>query len=137
MFAFSGVELTLLSYCPSKPKTRRLVSTMYDQADKDKTDSLPEIIWYNNNTNGGVDSLDKLVHKYSVSKKTCRWLLCVFFGILNVVGVNTLVLVNDSEVKDKEVIQNRGTYLKSLALSLMEPYTVERLSGPTLIVVGY
>lgn len=44
MFAFSGVELTLLSYCPSKPKTRRLVSTMYDQADKDKTDSLPEII---------------------------------------------------------------------------------------------
>lgn len=137
MFAFSGIELTLLSYCPSKPKTRRLVSTMYDQADKDKTDSLPEIIWYNNNTNGGVDSLDKLVHKYSVSKKTCRWLLCVFFWYSKCCRSKYTSSRKWLRSKDKEVIQNRGTYLKSLALSLMEPYTVERLSGPTLIVVGY
>lgn len=136
MFAFSE-DLVLLSYCPPKSKTKKIVillSSMHDVADEDKTVQLPEIIQFYNSTKGGVDSIDKLCHQYSVSRKTRRWPLCMLYGLLNIVGVNTLVLLNGSEAKDKERVSNRRLYLKKLALSLMQPYMRERLTWPTLPV---
>lgn len=134
MFAFSK-ELTLLSYCPPKSKTKKIVtllSTMHDTADTNSIVTLPEMIEFYNSTKGGVDTFDQLCHRYSVSRRTRRWPLCIFYGILNLVGINTAVLLNGSCSKNKEVYTNRRLYLKNLALSLMKPHMAERLRWPTL-----
>ncbi|KAJ8876655.1 hypothetical protein PR048_021102 [Dryococelus australis] len=89
MFAFSGEE-TLLSYCPPKKKKKivAMLSTMHDRKDEDKTVRIPEIIEFYNATKGDVDCFDKLCHTYSVSRKTRRWPLCIFYGLQNAVGIN-------------------------------------------------
>lgn len=94
---------------------------MHDQKDEDRTVRIPEIIQFYNATKGGVDCFDKLCHTYSVSRKTRRWPLCVFYGLLNAVGINSMVLLLGSESKTKECVPNRRTYLKKLAVDLIKP----------------
>ncbi|CAG4983755.1 unnamed protein product [Parnassius apollo] len=101
MFAVHD-ELTLLSYVPpklSKGKKKNVImlSTMHYQPDEDKSVDLPEIISFHNQTKGGVDTFYQLCHTYSISRKTCRWSLCVFYGILNIVGINSMILLHSSK----------------------------------------
>lgn len=133
-FAFSGA-LTLLGYCPPKGSTKKvanLLSTMHIHPDEDKTVSLPEMIVFYNKTKGGVDTFDQLCHTYSVSRKTRRWPLCLFFGLLNTVGINSMILLKQSEALKKEKISNRRTFLKTLSLQLITPYMEQRRNWPTL-----
>lgn len=133
MFAFSGEE-TLLSYCPPKKKKKivTMLSTMHDQKDEDKTVRIPEIIEFYNSTKGGVDCFDKLCHTYSVSRKTRRWPLCIFYGLLNAVGINSMILLAGSESKSKESVPNRRTFLKKLATDLIRPHLEARIKIPSL-----
>lgn len=111
MFAFHN-ELTLLSYVPpklskGKKKNVLMLSTTHFQPDQDKSVDLPEIISFYNQTKGGVDTFDQLCHTYSVSRKTRRWSLCVFYGILNIVGINSMILLHSSNATGKQVFKNR------------------------------
>ncbi|KAK0059507.1 piggyBac transposable element-derived protein 4 [Biomphalaria pfeifferi] len=91
MFAFSGV-LTLLSYCPPKRKKKivMLLSTMHRRGDTTETVRLPDMVQFYNETKCGVDTFDQLCHRYSVSRRTRRWPLTVFYGLLNAVGINSM-----------------------------------------------
>jgi hypothetical protein len=134
MFAFSGVK-TLLSYCPPKSTKKKIVmmlSTMHTQADKTATSRIPEIVEFYNSTKCGVDTFDQLCHRYSVSRRTRRWPMCIFYGILNAVGINSMILLTGSGAQDKEVVPNRRTYLKTLAKALITPHMEARLAAPTL-----
>ncbi|KAK0050592.1 piggyBac transposable element-derived protein 4 [Biomphalaria pfeifferi] len=55
MFAFSGV-LTLLSYCPPKPKKKivMLLSTMHRRGDTTETVRLPDMVQFYNETKNVV-----------------------------------------------------------------------------------
>lgn len=136
MFAFHN-ELTLLSYVPpklskGKKKNVLMLSTTHFQPDQDKSVDLPEIISFYNQTKGGVDTFDQLCHKYSVSRKTRRWSLCVFYGILNIVGINSMILLHSSNATGKQVFKNRRTYLKTLAFDLIKPHLEDRFLYKTL-----
>ncbi|KAK0064740.1 piggyBac transposable element-derived protein 4 [Biomphalaria pfeifferi] len=104
MFAFSGV-LTLLSCCPPKPKKKivMLLSTMHRRGDTTETVRLPDMVQFYNETKCGVDTFDQLCHRYSVSRRTRRWPLTVFYGLLNAVGVNSMILLKGSHADDKDV----------------------------------
>ncbi|XP_013198532.2 piggyBac transposable element-derived protein 4 [Amyelois transitella] len=136
VFAFHE-ELTLLSYIPpklskSKKKNVLMLSTMHNEPDKDKSVNLPEIISFYNETKGGVDTFDQLCHTYSVSRKTRRWSLCVFYGILNIVGINSMILLRSSNAANKQIFKDRRTYLKNLAFDLIKPHLEERFMYRTL-----
>ncbi|XP_068203605.1 piggyBac transposable element-derived protein 4-like [Palaemon carinicauda] len=90
-----GDNLTLVSCIPkskSKKKSVVLVSSMHhndkiDEATGD--DKKPEIITFYNSIKGGVDMVDVMVGKYSISRNSRRWPLTEFFALLNIVCVNS------------------------------------------------
>lgn len=65
---------------------------------------------------------------YSVQRRTRRWPLAMFYGLLNIVGVNSMVL-HQLAAKKKETRRN---FLKTLAFQLMKPHMERRLEKPTL-----
>ena len=84
-------KVTLISHRASKTKRVQLLSTIHHKPtviEKTKTD----IQMFYNATKGGVDTFDQLCSSYSSSRKTRRWPLCVFYGILNIAFSNAHVL---------------------------------------------
>lgn len=64
--------MTLVLY---KPKTNKIVlvlSTMHDDdsIDGDSTRSKPKMITFYNSTKGGVDTVDQMKGKYSISRNS-------------------------------------------------------------------
>ena len=87
MFGFQK-HATLVSFTPKKNKSVVLLSTMHRDAAVDAETKIPQIIPFYNSTKGGVDIVDHLCGSYSVSRRTRRWPLCVFFHLGNIAGVN-------------------------------------------------
>ncbi|KAJ8887065.1 hypothetical protein PR048_013280 [Dryococelus australis] len=109
-----------------------MLSTIHDRKDEDKTVRIPEIIEFYNATKDGIDCFDKLCHAYSVSRRTRRWPICIFFGLLNDVAINCMVLVAGSESKCKESVPNRRMHLKQLATDVIRPHLEARIKIPSL-----
>lgn len=56
---------------------------MHTQPDINKRTRKPEIIMFYNETKGGIDTFDQhdqLCHSTTVSRKTGRWPLRIFYG---------------------------------------------------------
>ncbi|XP_045454224.1 piggyBac transposable element-derived protein 4-like [Melitaea cinxia] len=103
LFAYDGA-LTLLSYCPPKKSHKKVVimlSTLHDTPDKSNEVQLSEIIHFYNKTKGGVDVFDAMAKKYSFQRKTKRWPMTLFYGLLNAVGINSWVLYKCSRANNK------------------------------------
>ncbi|CAK1587852.1 unnamed protein product [Parnassius mnemosyne] len=133
MFAYDG-PLTLLSYCPPKSTKKKVIimlSTLHDSPDNNEVE-LPEIIHFYNKTKGGVDVFDAMAKKYSVQRRTKRWPMCIFYGLLNGVGINSWVLYKCSKANNKPDIRLRRSFLKELGMNLMDEHLKMRLQTPTL-----
>ena len=98
---------------------------MHRDAAVDAETKNPQIIQFYNSTKGGVDTVDQLCGNYSVSRRTRRGLLCVFFHLENTAGVNGQILFNKTR-KSVDEAQNRRQFLKNLAMSLMKPHLQDR-----------
>lgn len=122
-FGFSDKTM-LVSFTPKKNKCVLLVSTMHNQPDVNEVSKKPEVVEFYNSTKGGVDTFDKMVHAYSVSRATRRWPLRMFFGILDQAGVNAMVLYTKS--RNSENMQRR-LFLKELGFQLARPHMERRL----------
>ena len=73
----------------------------------------PENIHFYHSTKGGVDTVDQLCGNYSVSRRTRRWPLCIFFQVLNIAGVNGHIVYNMTHGSE-DAAQNRRQFLKNL-----------------------
>ncbi|CAG4976198.1 unnamed protein product [Parnassius apollo] len=131
MFAYDG-PLILLSYCPPKKKVIIRLSTLHDSPDNNNEVELPEIIHFYNKTKGGVDVFDAMAKKYSVERRTKRWPMCIFYGLLNGVGTNSWVLYKCSKANNKPDIKLRRNFLKELGMNLIDEHLKVRLQTPTL-----
>lgn len=60
---------------------------------------------------------------YSVSRKSNRWPLKVFFREVDIAGINSYKIFGHN---NSEIECSRKTYLKDLAFSLMKPHLHER-----------
>jgi len=96
-------------------------------------DNKPEIIMFYNDTKGGVDGLDQLVHSYMCKRKTNRWPFAMFLNCLDVAGVAAFVIWM-SKYPEWELSKKhkRRLFLKSVAESLIEPQVQRRASLPGL-----
>ena len=123
-FAFDQKK-TLVSFTPKKSKCVLLLSTMHNTKTVDPN-KKPEIINFYNSTKGGVDTFDQMVHTYSVSRKTRRWPLRYFYGILDQAGVNSGVLFQMVKRNREKCI--RRHYLFELGMQLARPHMERRLT---------
>jgi hypothetical protein len=123
MFGFQK-QVTLVSFTPKKNKSVVLLSTMHNDASVDTETKRPEIIHLYNSTKEEVDTVDQIGGNYSVSRRTRRWPLCIFFQLLNIAGVNGYILHNMTRSEDKA--QKRRQFLKNLAMGLIKPHMENR-----------
>ena len=88
IFGFNDL-LTMVSYVPQKNKAVILLSTMHHERSIDEEDhkERPEIIKFYK-TKIGVDLVDQMVGTYTCRRQTRRWLLKLFFNLLDVAALN-------------------------------------------------
>jgi len=89
-------EIMITSYTPKKNKAVILLSTMHNDTSVNSETKKPEVIHFYNSTKGGVDTVDQMCGNYSVSRRTRRWPLSIFFQLLNIAGINANILYNNT-----------------------------------------
>lgn len=57
---------------------------------------------------------------YSVSRRSRRWPLLIFFQLLNIAGINSQILYNSINFENTQ--KYKRYYLKALAIFMMTPY---------------
>lgn len=107
----SSNKTMLMSYTPKKRRCVLMISNMHDRPEVNPQTKKPTIIEFYNSTKGGVDTFDKMVHAYSVSRATRCWPLRMFYGILDQASVNSLVLHRKSTKTDQIL---RRQFVKTL-----------------------
>ena len=125
-------DATLVSYTTKRNKCVILLSTAHDDSKIDSSTLKPEIIMDYNKFKGGVDTVDQLGANYSVARKTGRWTMAIFFALLNVAGINARVLLKCTQ--PTALPKFRRTFLKNLAISLMQPHLGQRVNLANLPV---
>ncbi|KAG7161264.1 PiggyBac transposable element-derived protein 4-like 4 [Homarus americanus] len=128
-------ELTLVSYVPTTAKTKKklvlLLSSMHTQPTIGNT-GKPEVIEFYNATKGGVDTFDQMCAHYSCARKTKRWPLCMFYGMVNAGVINSWIIHKDNMSRTGGKLPKRRTYMQALARALITPWAEKRLSSPFL-----
>lgn len=128
MFAFEE-KSTLVSYIPQPRKNVFLLSTMHLDDSIDGETGKPSIIIDYNKTKGGVDMVDKLCAAYNCARITRRWPLVLFYGLLNIAGINSYIIYKNNNI-DKNI--PRKIFLEILAKQLVENHTKKRFNCNTV-----
>lgn len=131
MFLFDK-EKTLVSFKPKSTKVVVVLSTMHEGKELNQDTKKPAIIHTYNETKGAVDTLDKMCNDISCSRKTRRWPLCVFYGMLNIAFVNAYVIYCINNLRQGIQPLNRKQFMKELGKNLSKPHKLRRLEVPTL-----
>lgn len=71
-----------------------------------------------NKTKSGVDVLDEMCATYSTSRKTRRWPLVIFFRLLVIAGINSMVIYSRNNPKSTMV---RREFLREIAVEMIKP----------------
>ncbi|KAJ8972575.1 hypothetical protein NQ314_000102 [Rhamnusium bicolor] len=129
LFGFQ-YEITLVLYVPKENKAVILLCTIDDKGEIDGAINKPNIILDYNNTKGGVDTVDQICASYSTQRITRRWPLAVFFRILDIAGINSQIIFNNTQLLEKT--PRRRKYLSELSVSLIEGHMKERAKINTL-----
>ena len=77
-----------------------------------------------NATKGGVDTFDWMCSQQSCSRKTRRWPLCVFYGMVNIAMNNSYIVYSHRPVNKNILRRKFGT---ALAIALCRPHANIRL----------
>ena len=109
-----------------------LLSTTHEQGTIDEQSHKPDIIEFYNSTKGAVDAFDQMCSNMSCSRKTQRWPLCIFYGMLNMTLVNGYVLYCHNTLKLKNKPMTRRMYARNLTEELMRPWLHRCLKVPTI-----
>ena len=121
-------DFTLLSIAPKKNKRVVFLSTMHATRSHDTVTGKEEINVFYNHEKGGVDSHDQMCALYTTARKTNRWSMKVFYGIVDSSALNAFVIFTHNTPgfggnrKDK-----RQKFLKELFKSLIVPQAKRRL----------
>ncbi|CAB3262494.1 unnamed protein product [Arctia plantaginis] len=131
IFCFDG-PLTLLSYKPKLPRMVYMLSSCDAGAVINPTTGKPEIIIFYNQTKGGVDTFDQMCSSMFSSRKSNRWPMTMFYGILNIAFINSYLIYTYKVLSKQEKPLNRREYMKRVSTKLSKPWMRSRLAIPTL-----
>ena len=85
-------DLTLVPYVPKRNKSVVLLSSLHHDSPICSDSGKPEIIEFYNKTKGAVDLLDQMCARCTVQQATRRWTMVMFYGMINIAAVNSLVI---------------------------------------------
>nr|CAH7722688.1 unnamed protein product [Callosobruchus chinensis] len=122
MFGFNET-CTLVSYIPKKRKNVLLMSSLHRDDDIDSVTGKPDIIMTYNQTKGGVDTVDKLCSVYNCARSTRRWPMVLFYSLLNIAGINSLVIYKANDI-DARIL--RREFLRKLSFELIHDHMKSR-----------
>lgn len=131
MFCYDG-PLTLVSYKPKSDKMVFVLSSCDEEGTVHPTTGKPNMIHFYNETKGGVDTFDQMCSSMSCSRKTNRWPMAMFYGILNMAFINSYIIYCDNVISKKEKPLGRRDFMKKLSNSLMIPWMETRQQMLTL-----
>ena len=77
-----------------------------------------------NGAKGGVDAYDRMCVETSTSRKTNRWPVCIFYGLLNMTSNNAWII---HRYRPGNQRTEKHTFLHTLAMSLSKPLAQQRL----------
>lgn len=118
-------DITLASYMAKKNKVVLILSTLHhdDKIDSESSTRMkPEIVTFYNKTKRGVDIVDKLCSEYDVSRNTKRWPMVVFYSILNMSGINSIIVYKENN--NRKISQR--DFLRELGLELIKDQLEQR-----------
>lgn len=130
-YLFNG-NTTLLSQKVKNNKVVCLLSTMHKANAISNTSGKPVMIEHYNETKYGVDTFDQMCSTMSCSRKTKRWPLCVFYGMINMATINSFVVLNRAQCARGNPGIKRSVFMEQLHDQLLTPWLEERLKVPTL-----
>lgn len=131
MFVYDG-PLTLLSFKPKPSKMVYMLSSCDEEASVNPDNKKPHMIEFYNSTKGGVDTFDQMCSVMSCSRKTNRWPMCVFYGMMNIACINSYILYcHNASVQGEKVLPRRD-FMKKLHSQLVEPWLKIRLEIRTM-----
>jgi len=117
---------TISLCCPLlQRKTRRLSSCplCIPKKKRDEDTGKEEIDVFYNQEKGGVDSHDQMCSLYTTARKTHRWPMRLFYGIIDSAALNAFVIFTENVPKFVEhKKEKRQKFLKELALALIIPH---------------
>ncbi|XP_066956305.1 piggyBac transposable element-derived protein 4-like [Macrobrachium rosenbergii] len=104
--------LTMLSYHPDKKKTK-FVQLMSDMHDKPviEANGKPEMVICYNKTKGAVNAFDQMCARYSCSRKTRQWPICVFYGMLNAATINAWIIYKRMQKDRGQSVMERRQFM--------------------------
>lgn len=76
------------------------------------------LVHFYNAIKGATDSFDQVCHSYTVNRKTSRWPMCVWFGIMD---HSAMVLYN---LKEGNQIKKRRGFLQKILFNDQAVFTV-------------
>ena len=124
-------DFKLLSIAPKRNKRVGFLSKVHALPCHDEEAGKEEINVLYNHEKGGVDSHDQMHALYATARKTNRWLMRVFYGMIDSSALNAylifthIVLAFGGNRPDKH-----SKFLKELAISLIVPHAKRRLVAP-------
>lgn len=101
IFCFDN-ELSLLSYKPKPNKMVFLLTSCNEEGSINPETKKPSMIEFYNSTKGGVDSFDQMCSIMSCLRKTNRWPMCMFYGMLNMTFINSYVVYSHNMFNKKK-----------------------------------
>lgn len=130
IFGFNE-KTTMVSYVPKRNKAVILTSSMHHEPSVDSVSGKPDIILFYNSTKSGVDTVDQLCHKYTVKRPTKRWPLCIFYGILDIAAINSMVIwLQKNPQWEQGKTHKRRLLLEELGLQLVHQRLKARAANP-------
>ncbi|XP_071634383.1 piggyBac transposable element-derived protein 4-like isoform X1 [Temnothorax longispinosus] len=113
----------LMSWCPKKNKVVLILSSLHKSCKISKDSGKPELVDFYNSTKAGTDVFNQCCALHTCARKTNRWTMRFFLGMLDQASVNSHILYNFNVLHK---IENRRSFLKELSLSLITPHLHKR-----------
>lgn len=97
------------------------------------TDQKSNIVLHYNKNKGGTDTFDKLCHSYTVKKRSNRWPMRYFYGILDQAIVNARILMSVKSIQNGTNKKITAMYcLEKIYLHLIKPHLEDRYKSSKL-----
>ena len=106
----------------NQKKVLGIITTIHN-AFSNVEDKKTEAHMFYNASKGGVDTFDHMCAHYDIGRKTRRWPLCVFYGLLNIATTNSFVIFTS---RPANRLKSRHDFSQDLAYNLARPHAHQR-----------
>lgn len=133
VFGFNE-KITMCSYVPKKAKVVIMLSSMHKEPKiSDSAKKKPEMIEFYNWSKAGVDTMDKMLGRYTTKRSTQRWPLAFFYNIIDVACLAAYILYYENNKKLVKKSYERRLFYRQLGRELCTPFVESRSQNPQIM----